>query len=328
MKKLWIGAACLAFVLFTHSSVWAQPKIEFKETQIDFGLVAPFKYLHHGFEFKNAGNEPLIISDVHTTCGCTAAVLSATTIAAGATDIISVTMHTGLASPMWKQVNVQSNDPVTPTVTLDVKAAIKKVWNLSPQAVYNFGDVPYEGEKSITLNLVYEGEGERKITSYKVNNPSFTVSVGETQGKITPVTVSIKAGRETANIYDQLTIMTDDPEQPAFQTAIQAKIIGPIRFNPPSLFFGNVKPGAMVERTILATPLNEESKDTVEITGVDSEPGLVKGEVVGRRPDGTLSIKCIFTAPNEPGFKQGKIIVKSNLPGISDSTLNFTAVVR
>ena len=30
------------------------------------------KKVEHVFEFENVGNEPLILSDVRTTCGCTA----------------------------------------------------------------------------------------------------------------------------------------------------------------------------------------------------------------------------------------------------------------
>ena len=63
-------------VLIVSSFVLAQngPKIEFtaKDQTIDFGQV--YQGVDSGmrvFEFKNTGNEPLIINNVQATCGCT-----------------------------------------------------------------------------------------------------------------------------------------------------------------------------------------------------------------------------------------------------------------
>ena len=62
--------------LIVSSFVLAQngPKIEFtaKDQTIDFGQV--YQGVDSGmrvFEFKNTGNEPLIINNVQATCGCT-----------------------------------------------------------------------------------------------------------------------------------------------------------------------------------------------------------------------------------------------------------------
>ena len=47
------------------------PKIVFAEANFDFGDIKQGDIVEHIFEFENGGNEPLIISDVRTTCGCT-----------------------------------------------------------------------------------------------------------------------------------------------------------------------------------------------------------------------------------------------------------------
>ena len=48
------------------------PKISFAEKSFDFGEITQGEKVEHVFEFENVGNEPLILSDVRTTCGCTA----------------------------------------------------------------------------------------------------------------------------------------------------------------------------------------------------------------------------------------------------------------
>jgi hypothetical protein len=44
---------------------WADPAIEFRAEQCDFGSVAQGGILEHAFEFRNAGTDDLIIKEVN-----------------------------------------------------------------------------------------------------------------------------------------------------------------------------------------------------------------------------------------------------------------------
>lgn len=48
------------------------PKIKFNEEVKNFGEIKQGDIVKHVFTFKNTGTEPLILSNVSTTCGCTA----------------------------------------------------------------------------------------------------------------------------------------------------------------------------------------------------------------------------------------------------------------
>ena len=50
-----------------------QPEITFAEDSLNFGVIAAGKIISHSFEFTNTGNGPLLLTNVHTPCGCTAA---------------------------------------------------------------------------------------------------------------------------------------------------------------------------------------------------------------------------------------------------------------
>lgn len=52
------------------------PVIQFSSTTFDFGRIMQGDQVKHAFEFTNAGGSDLVISDLRTTCGCTAAVAS------------------------------------------------------------------------------------------------------------------------------------------------------------------------------------------------------------------------------------------------------------
>ncbi|MFN6944366.1 MAG: DUF1573 domain-containing protein [Cytophagaceae bacterium] len=115
MKKL----LCLCFVLFALSSIgFAQttddtkkgPEITFVEKSKDFGDIIEGDTVQHVFKFKNTGTEPLVISDVVTTCGCTAPSWSKQPVMPGQSGEITVMFKSaGKSGRQNKVVTVLSN---------------------------------------------------------------------------------------------------------------------------------------------------------------------------------------------------------------------------
>ncbi|MCC5920402.1 MAG: DUF1573 domain-containing protein [Cyclobacteriaceae bacterium] len=74
MKK---GLLLFAIAIFVFGFAQAQDeasgaKIVFAEELHDFGDIYQGDRVSHVFKYKNEGTEPLIITNVMTTCGCTA----------------------------------------------------------------------------------------------------------------------------------------------------------------------------------------------------------------------------------------------------------------
>ncbi len=110
MKKILL-VAVVALVSFAAQ---AQAKIEFKSETIDYGQIAKGSDGLRVFEFTNTGNEPLIISDVKSSCGCTVPEKPKDAIAPGKTGEIKVKYDTKRVGPIRKTVTVYSNasDPI------------------------------------------------------------------------------------------------------------------------------------------------------------------------------------------------------------------------
>lgn len=109
MKKNYL----MLFIGLFSATLFAQSgaKIEFKakDNTIDYGTVS--KADDNGvrvFEFTNIGNEPLIITNVISTCGCTVPSKPKEPIMPGKTGKIEVkyNMNTG---PIRKTITVESN---------------------------------------------------------------------------------------------------------------------------------------------------------------------------------------------------------------------------
>ncbi|MET4109103.1 DUF1573 domain-containing protein [Hymenobacter sp. UYP22] len=49
----------------------AGPQIQFEEMKYDFGSIKTGDVVEHTFKFKNVGTQPLIISNIGVSCGCT-----------------------------------------------------------------------------------------------------------------------------------------------------------------------------------------------------------------------------------------------------------------
>lgn len=85
-------------------------KIQFEETSFDFGTIHQGQVITHFFKLKNVGKTPLIISDGHSTCGCTVPEWPKTPIAPGDTASIKVVFNSeGKKDAQNKPVFIYAN---------------------------------------------------------------------------------------------------------------------------------------------------------------------------------------------------------------------------
>lgn len=86
------------------------PKITFEEVEYNFGDIAQGDKVEYKFVFKNEGTAPLVLSNVLTTCGCTAPSWPREPIAPGQTSEINVVFNSaGKRGPQNKTITVISN---------------------------------------------------------------------------------------------------------------------------------------------------------------------------------------------------------------------------
>ncbi|HNS46619.1 MAG TPA: DUF1573 domain-containing protein, partial [Bacteroidales bacterium] len=100
------------------------PKISFNKLVHDYGTVELNGNGECQFEFTNTGKEPLVLSNVRSSCGCTVPSWPKEPILPGKTGIINVKYNTSRAGTINKSVIVTSNAK-TPTVTLQIKGQVK-----------------------------------------------------------------------------------------------------------------------------------------------------------------------------------------------------------
>ncbi|AUS05802.1 DUF1573 domain-containing protein [Pseudotamlana carrageenivorans] len=113
----------ILFIGLISLSVQAQAKISFESDTIDYGTIEKGADGVRVFKFTNTGNEPLIISKVSSSCGCTIPKKPKDPILPGKTGEIEVKYDTNRVNPIRKTITVISNAE-TPTVALKIKGLV------------------------------------------------------------------------------------------------------------------------------------------------------------------------------------------------------------
>lgn len=84
-------------------------EFKFNEEKHDFGKIPQGTPVTTVFEFTNVGQEPLILTEVRPTCGCTIADYTKTPVLKGAKGSIKITYNAAVASAFNKTIVVTSN---------------------------------------------------------------------------------------------------------------------------------------------------------------------------------------------------------------------------
>lgn len=129
MKHLSLSLTFLMVLFISLSSFTAQvkePTASFEKTSHDFGTIKKGEKAEYEFKLTNSGLEPLIISDVIKTCGCTVPTWPKKPVLAGETVSITVTYDSRRVGPFSKSVIVKSNDPLNPEIRLQVKGTVEE----------------------------------------------------------------------------------------------------------------------------------------------------------------------------------------------------------
>jgi hypothetical protein len=160
------------------------------------------------FSFKNAGNYPISIQDLKTSCGCTTAKLTKKVYAPGESGRIQVEYNVGTSTGLQqKQVYVTTDEKIDPITQLTMRIFLPEMVKLIPPSV----SWQINGDKSPkTISIeVLEGHEVNILDVRSSNDQIFTQIHTLVPHKkylltVTPVSTNLPAEAE-------LEIQTDYP---------------------------------------------------------------------------------------------------------------------
>ena len=134
MKKIFVGLSmilCVATVSAQTAVATPAPAqstskaaITFAADVHDFGTIPQGTPVTYVFNFKNTGKDPLVLSAVNPSCGCTTPEWPKEPIAPGAAATIKATYNAANPGTFTKTITVVSN-AATPQTILTIKGEVK-----------------------------------------------------------------------------------------------------------------------------------------------------------------------------------------------------------
>lgn len=119
-----LALSVLLWLLFP-ASAFSSPLIEARPDEHDFGQLQEGPLATTSFEIRNLGDADLNITTVRTSCGCTGAVVGNRHVPPGDKTQVEVIYRTeGRPGPFKKLVSVQSDDPTSPNLLLEIRGNV------------------------------------------------------------------------------------------------------------------------------------------------------------------------------------------------------------
>ncbi len=203
----------LAFTLSIFVCAVARAELKWEQTTVELHPAANDKEAVGHFKYQNTGSQPVRFKSVHTSCGCTVAQSQKEEVPPGEKGEITATIGDRTGTQV-KSVTVQTDDPVTATTVLTLKAVIPQELEINPTFVF-WG----QGEALKSKSIVVRASKDFPVKQLKVtsSSPDFQTKVEQTGNGQFKIDVQ---PRETSRaIAAKLVIQPEDSPKVFYATA-------------------------------------------------------------------------------------------------------------
>jgi hypothetical protein len=163
----------------------AGPVIEFATLVHDFGTIWDVDTQRCSFEFTNAGDERLVITEVRPSCGCTATRLAKREYEPGEGAAIEVSFDPKGFGRQRKTISVVSNSREHPALRLDLVADIRQFVGVAPAAI-RFHEAVLGAESRATATVT-SADPEMEIIAVRTTRSTAFVTARLLSGEGPPV---------------------------------------------------------------------------------------------------------------------------------------------
>ncbi len=181
---------------------FGQGKFEFEKMNHDFGIVSEGEQAKFEFKFTNVGNEPIVLSTVKASCGCTTPFYTKEPVMPGETGAIKVSYNSkGRLGGFNKSITIHSNVGNSPVVY--IKGIVEPSEEVKEYSVKELSESPIlKVEKEVITMGVLE-KGNQTKGSFRVTNDGKTdLLINELKSacrciKVEEVPRTIKSGKSS-----------------------------------------------------------------------------------------------------------------------------------
>jgi len=203
------------------------PTIQFDDTVYDFKFVGPEQEIVHIFKLKNFGSESIVINEISTDCGCTAAMVSEKIISPNGEGKIHVRFQTPRFEGLQeKHVLIATNPPASEKIVLTVKGMVKIGAAVFPQG-FNFGKIKAGETKKKCIRLYQLSKEKLELIEIQSDPFRFDVTSApftDTNHQGFDICLELKPGAEHGMINDVITLHTNLTAKPRIDVMVLALV--------------------------------------------------------------------------------------------------------
>lgn len=307
------GGATVANAQNWAAQMFVHAKTGKQITKHDFGVVARGADVRHRFPIKNKYKQEIHISNVRTTCGCSAATPSKTTLASGETIYVEVTMNTRRFSRRKDSNLIVTFDrPSYAEVRIPITAYIRTDVVLTPGAA-NFGAVDHGAGSKRSIDIAYAGRADWKIRDVKIGSKFLAKEIVETRragGQVNyRLTLTLDPKAPVGSIREQIVLVTDDANSPFIPILVQARVEADVTVTVSPL--GTMTAGSKKTFNVVV-----RGKKAFAIDKIESKNAGDRFKIrLSKRTSRVHVLPISFTPPNTPGaFKEEFTITIAGRP--------------
>jgi len=353
MKKAFVILLSVIASLYTLNAQTKDANISFNKEIHDFGKIKESDGpVTVNFEFTNTGSLPLMIKQVHASCGCTSPNWSKAPVLPGKKGFVSATYNPkNRPGPFSKTVSVVSN-ATTPNKVLTIKGEVEpKPKTLEDVFRYNMADkIRLKTNHMSFARVVKDRIGTQQVDIINISDQPVKISFNRI-----PAHLKISANPETLQpgqkgiiagtydsklkddwgfIIDRVDVMLDGQYNASNRLTVSATIeedfgiltaeekanAPEIAFDNNTFNFGEIKQGEKVEHTFI---ISNNGKSNLFIRKVKASCGCTAvspaEDVIAAGSSTTM--KVIFDSRGKVGKQNKTITVITNDPKHSRTIL-------
>jgi hypothetical protein len=316
-------AALVGFASFAHAQTRADGM--FDELSRDFGSVPRGQVVMHPFRFVNKSDQPVRISSVTVSCGCTHAYAAKMYLKPGEESAIIAEMNTQpFLNTRTVTIYVTFDQPRYQQVRLWVQANSREDVSFNPGSIA-FGQVKRGEERDSKVVISFLG-GQTQITDIKSESNYVTPTIREasrtSNAAAYEIVAKLRKDTPPGKWYTDVWLSTNNPSMPKLRVPVTVEVEATLSVNPSEISLGKIKAGTEEDRRVII-----RGARPFRITGITGSDERLQVRTTTNESK-SVHILTVTLSPLEPGTTlRGTITVRTDLATGGDIRFNATAEV-
>lgn len=205
----------------------AAPALVVENFKYDFGQVYQGERVEHVYHFRNAGDAPLKIEKVRSSCGCTAALVSAEMIDPGETGEVKATFDsTRFRGEVTKTIYLYTNNPDQRETRFTLSGEVLAKLTADPDPLLLDNLAP-GGERNATVTITNQGREILHLQEVTASIAELTATLeGKTlaPGATTRLQVKVVPREGTTRFSGYIFVRGEGPQAPVLRIPVRATV--------------------------------------------------------------------------------------------------------